>query len=248
MHENAWYECWFDSPWYPVLYRDRDDAEAAAFIEVLLGQLALPPGSRALDLACGRGRHARMLHRGGLEVTGVDLSPKSIDDAKKFEAPGLEFFVHDMRRPFRIHYYDAVFNLFTSFGYFDTERDNARTVSAVASMLRPEGIFVIDFFNASPVAAKLAEGPYRDEKTIDGITFHIEKYSTGTHVIKNIRFEAGGEEKQFTEKVQLLKLADFRRLLEKAFTITGTFGNYALAPFDEERSDRLIIVAKKKTV
>src|SRR5687768_1289478 len=113
--QGQWFESWFDSPWYPILYSHRDHAEAEAFVENLLKTLAPAPGARFLDLACGRGRHARFIHRRGFDVTGLDLSTASIADARLFEEPGLRFAVQDMRHPFP-GTYDYILNLFTSFG------------------------------------------------------------------------------------------------------------------------------------
>ncbi|MGL4598779.1 MAG: class I SAM-dependent methyltransferase, partial [Bacteroidia bacterium] len=134
---SNWFASWFDSPYYHLLYRNRNQDEAAQFIRKLGNFLAVLPASHALDLACGKGRHAVQLHKLGLRVTGIDLSPESIVEARKLEQEGLEFFEHDMRRPFRINYFDYVFNLFTSFGYFQSKRDNQLAISGMIKALKP---------------------------------------------------------------------------------------------------------------
>ena len=126
MAEQVWYKEWFDSPYYHKLYFERDEKEAEAFIRKLVEHLKPAKGSRMLDIACGRGRHSRTLSSMGFDVTGIDLSPSSIEFAKKIETGKLEFFVHDMRLPFRANYYDYAFNFFTSFGYFRTRRELLR--------------------------------------------------------------------------------------------------------------------------
>ncbi|HET6992715.1 MAG TPA: methyltransferase domain-containing protein, partial [Bacteroidia bacterium] len=75
---NCWFESWFDSPYYHLLYGNRDEKEAENFIEVLARFLKAPKGSRALDLACGKGRHSVALYKNGFEVTGIDLSERNI--------------------------------------------------------------------------------------------------------------------------------------------------------------------------
>jgi 2-polyprenyl-3-methyl-5-hydroxy-6-metoxy-1,4-benzoquinol methylase len=97
-----------------------------------------------LDLACGKGRHARTLHALGLNVLGTDLSPQSIAFANESTVDGLRFQVHDMREPLHNESFDAVFNLFTSFGYFDSTAENQRVIDAVACMLNPNGFLIID--------------------------------------------------------------------------------------------------------
>ena len=83
--DTTWFASWFDSPYYHVLYKDRDDSEAADFMNRLTQYLHLHPTSKILDLACGKGRHSRYLSSLGYDVTGVDLSSQSITFAKKFE-------------------------------------------------------------------------------------------------------------------------------------------------------------------
>jgi len=244
--ENSceWFEDWFDSPYYHLLYSHRDDREAERFIAALVKKLGLKESARVLDLACGRGRHALYLHRLGMDVTGIDLSPRSIAFARKHETQGLSFYEHDMRRPFRVNYFDAVLNLFTSFGYFETERDNMRVLQAVHKALKPDGLLLIDFFNGEKVERELRQ-PMEREVTVDGVQFHTHKRIAGGKVIKEIRVREGECENIFTERVQLLREEDFRRLLEPHFKILHLSGNYALEPFDSKTSDRLIVTARK---
>lgn len=240
--ENEWFADWFNSPYYHLLYKNRGEEEAAAFIRLLAAKLELEPGSTVLDLACGKGRHARTLHSLGMQVTGIDLSPESICEAQQQAPAGMEFYVHDMRRPFRIHYYNYVFNLFTSFGYFRSENENRKVLAAVRQGLKPGGKLIIDFFNGEKVRAMLAQ-PHDIETEACGVLFRIHKYADTTHVYKEIRFSDKGRDYAFTERVQLLGLAEFTRLLEPAFRIETCYGDYALGAFNGQTSDRLIIIA-----
>ncbi len=139
-----WYATWFDSPYYPILYRHRDEEEAQRFIDRLLVWLRPSPGARILDLACGKGRFAVYLAKKGFEVTGLDLSARSIREAQRQEGPNLSFYRHDMRLPFRVNYYDYLFSFFTSFGYFPSEKDDLRTLKTVRSGLCKDGVFVLE--------------------------------------------------------------------------------------------------------
>ena len=242
---SAWFESWFDSPYYHLLYGDRDEKEADAFIGRLVEFLHPAPGARALDLACGKGRHAIALHRHGLDVTGIDLSPKSIEAAKQLETDGLSFSVHDMRHTLTVNYFDLVFNLFTSFGYFTSEHDNDSVMKAVRSALKRNGRFVIDFFNAELVAAQVTKEPSCVVEK-GGIAFCWEKKIEEGRVVKTITFTDKGRPFEFTERVQLLTLDDFRRLLGPYFSIENTFGDYNLGTFDPRKSPRLILIARKR--
>lgn len=243
MSTKEWFAEWFDTPYYHTLYKDRNDEEAALFIKNLIGTLQLDPSSRVLDLACGKGRHSVTLNKLGYSVLGVDLSSNSIQQAKCFENDRLKFAVHDMREIIDGEKFDAVFNLFTSFGYFDALCDNECVIRSIHSMLKEEGYLVIDFMNAEKVISNLV---LQEVKSVDGIDFHIERNYDGTHIFKHIRFEADERAHHYTERVQALKLGDFEKLLsENGFTIIRTFGDFSLNSYNENTSDRLIIIARK---
>ena len=132
---HHWYASWFDSPYYHILYSHRDEDEATEFIDAIGKYLNLSQGSKILDIACGKGRHSRHLNRLGYNVTGIDLSEENIKYCRKFENENLHFFKHDMRRSFRINYFEAAVNLFTSFGYFENNRDDKMAINAAAKAL-----------------------------------------------------------------------------------------------------------------
>ncbi|MFN4909975.1 MAG: class I SAM-dependent methyltransferase [Flavobacteriales bacterium] len=243
MEKKEWFASWFDTPFYHLLYNHRDETEAQSFIHQLVHTMGLPQGSSVLDLACGKGRHSRTLHSLGMDVLGTDLSPQSISFANESSKKGLHFEVHDMREPLTGHSFCAVFNLFTSFGYFDSPDDNLRVIKAVSEMLKPEGLFVIDFLNAERVRDTLihSEDILRGE-----ITFKIRRDISEGKVIKSIEFTDQGQQYQFQEQVQLLYLDDFKRLLKADFNILHTFGDYGLKAFHSSQSPRLILIAQKK--
>jgi 2-polyprenyl-3-methyl-5-hydroxy-6-metoxy-1,4-benzoquinol methylase len=243
MTNKEWFATWFDTPYYHQLYQHRNEDEARLFIQQLIAHIDLPVGSQVLDLACGKGRHAKTLHDLGLNVLGVDLSPNSIEEASKMSKDGLEFAVHDMREVIFNKQFQAVFNLFTSFGYFDTASENEKVLNAIAEMLAEDGLLIIDFMNARKVLNSLVE---QEEKTIGNLTFRIQRLFDGQHIYKHIRFHDNGQDFHFTERVQALQLKDFKALLEKHFAILSTFGDFNLTPFEETTSDRLIIIAQKK--
>lgn len=241
---DAWYESWFDSPYYHILYSNRDDDEARTFIDTLLAHLEPAPTSSILDLACGKGRYSRYLaEKGFSNVVGLDLSEKSIRYARQYESERLSFYTHDMRLPYRTNYFDYIFNFFTSFGYFEQEKDDLRTLKAVANGLHRQGTFVLDFFNAQYVIDRLTG---QEEKIINGIHFQIYKRLEGNRVTKNIDFVHNGTNYHFEERVRLYFPEDFDRLFAQAgLHIRERFGDYHLNPFDLKKSPRLILVAQR---
>lgn len=240
--ENAsWYASWFDTPFYHILYKDRDHTEAQTFMHNLTNYLNIPEGGKILDLACGKGRHAIYLNSIGYDVTGVDLSENSIAFAKQFENETLHFAVHDMCKPYN-EKFDAVFNLFTSFGYFENEEDNLRTIKAIKADLNEMGFGVIDFMNSEYVIDNLVPN---EIKIVDNIEFNIKRYVDNGYIMKDISFDHDGIDYSFQERVRSFSLDDFKSMFEKAGVyLLDIFGDYKLHKFDKKKSSRLIMVLK----
>lgn len=238
---TQWYASWFDTPYYHILYKDRDHEEAHQFMDNLTQYLNLPEGGKILDLACGKGRHSVYLNSLGYDVTGVDLSENSIGYAKKYENETLHFEVHDMSHPFNDKF-DAVFNLFTSFGYFDKTEDNLNTIKAIRDDLNASGFGVIDFMNTNFVIENLVP---EDIKTVGGIDFHQKRYVKNGHIYKDINFTDKGTAYNFQERVKAKTLADFESLFESAGVyLLDIFGDYKLRKFHKGTSERLIMIFK----
>lgn len=237
--KKEWFGEWFDSKYYHVLYKHRDHEEAGRFIDALCDLLNLKPGSKIMDLACGKGRHAIYLNRKGYDVTGLDLSERNIDLARHFQNESLRFFVHDMRNAWSQAEFDCVLNLFTSFGYFDHENENQIAIMAAAEALKPGGKFILDFLNPYNVINNLVE---EEIKKVNGIDFHINKvFSEDDFIMKNISFEDKGEKYFFREKVKAIRRVKFLEYFENAgLKLIDIFGDYSLNKYEAEVSDRMI--------
>lgn len=243
----AWFETWFDTPYYHILYKDRDFAEAENFITLLINHLKIQKGSKIIDLACGKGRHSVFLNQMGYEVLGLDLSQQSIDHNKKFENPDLKFKVHDMREEIygqlSSQKVDGVFNLFTSFGYFEDEKDDQKVFQSISNILKDDGYFVLDFLNTKWVENTLI----KEEKiSKGGMEFLIKKKIEDQHIIKDIIFQHQGKDYHFFEKVKLHTLEEINDYAKEfGFERQLIFGDYHLGDFDLERSPRCINLFKK---
>lgn len=241
--KKEWFAEWFDSPYYYMLYKSRDEQEAQRTLDNLLKALDLPPGAQILDLACGKGRHSRYLAAQGFVVTGLDISDASITFARQFEHERLTFYQHDMRLPFRINFYDAIVNMFTSFGYFQTDHDHLLTLKNVQRGLKPGGLFLLDYFNADWVRQHLVR---TETKLVDSIDFLLKRNIRGGYVFKTVEFVTGGRRFRFREQVRLFRLPDFEVLFAEAgLKLLRTYGGYDLSEFDASSSQRLILIAQK---
>jgi SAM-dependent methyltransferase len=247
MPEKEWYREWFNSPFYHKLYFEHDEKEAEDFIRRLTQRLQIPHGSRVLDVACGRGRHARILATFGFDVTATDLAPGNIAFAQKFESDNLHFFVHDMRLPFWGNFFDYAFNFYTSFGYFRTRREHEAAIRAISRSLKPGGRFIIDYLNVH-----YTEDHLRPEETkqLNGTVYDIKRWQTQTHFYKNVKISDASLSKpnEHTEIVAKLSPGDFTDMFSyQDLQIEEVFGNYNLDPYDVKKTPRLIIIARKNS-
>ena len=137
----------------------------------------------------------------------------------------------------------SIFNLFTSFGYFENESDNQKTLISIKESLSDYGFAVIDFMNVNNVIANLIAN---EIKVVDGIEFNITRFvSEDNFIIKEIKFVDNGENFYFTEKVKAFTLSDFETMMTAAeINLLDTFGDYKLKKFHKKDSERLIMIFK----
>lgn len=244
----SWFEEWFDSPLYELLYAYRNENEANKLADLIEQKIPVEKFPEIVDVGCGRGRHSITLAGRGYEVTGLDLSPQAIQKARRIAADrglsNVKFVVRDMRKPLADRF-DAAINLFTTFGYFIDDEQNKRVLRSVNDMLKPGGLFLIDYFNANKVEEELVP---KEEGSHKGIEYSIKRYIKRGCVYKNIRFSGDGigEAKEYNERVKLYGLQWFRECLSRSgFSIKNIWGNYSGDSFDESSSPRLIILAEK---
>jgi SAM-dependent methyltransferase len=245
MQSHPWFKDWFNSPYYHQLYFNRDEQEAARFIDALIDRLKPTARAYMLDVACGKGRHSIHLAEKGFEVIGIDLSEDSIREALLHEANNLHFYLHDMRLPFRINYFDYAFNFFTSFGYFATQREHDNAIRTIAQAIKKEGRFVLDYLNVHYAEDHLV---HQFDKEIDGVNYFITKWFDETHFYKKITVEdeALPEPLVYQEKVAKFSLGDFTEMFAyQGLQIQEVYGDYNFGKYDVKKSPRLIMIAKK---
>lgn len=246
--DEDWFVTWFNTEAYHVLYDERDEWEAAAFMDRLHNRVLQTASLRILDLGCGAGRHAACLARNGHSVVGLDLSENSIHQARQTHRglDHLSFRNGDMRNLielFEAGSFDAVLSLFTSLGYFANEQDLLRTLAGVDSVLRPGGLFVLDFLNVPQVVENLVK-----EERIDkaGFCFQIHRRVHDEWIEKSIQFTSlEGQPHHHVERVRALSLSQWTSLFEAVgWNVLHAFGDYALNSWSV-RSERCILVAQK---
>lgn len=239
---KTWFSEWFNTHYYHILYKHRNHEEAKVFIENLTTFLDIPKTHTILDLACGKGRHSIFLNSLGYPVIGADLSENSIEYANQFANKNLKFVVQDMRKPFSVKV-DAVFNMFTSFGYFDDDNDDIQVLKNIADALPKNGVAVIDYMNVSKVVPNLVA-----QETIhrDGLTFEIQRSVIDGFITKQIDLTDAGKEFHFLERVKTIDLEKFKDYsVQSNLKIKHIFGDYNLSNYNKTTSDRLILILSK---
>ncbi|KAB2908385.1 MAG: class I SAM-dependent methyltransferase [Ignavibacteriales bacterium] len=242
--QTEWFTGWFESEHYLKLYSHRDDADAHKLVALLQNNLKLPKNARVLDLACGAARHALIFAGKGYKVTGYDLSSTLLEIGKNAAVSKnvkLDLVRGDIRA-FPFHKgYDLVLNIFTSWGYFSNDEQNAEVLRSAISLKKENGYFVLDTMNPRFVQKNLK--PF-ENIVKNGVEYRISKEIADNRVIKRITFNDSGEEYHFLESVRLYNRKD----IESFIVNSGVkkllwFGDYSGGDFREESSPRIICIA-----
>lgn len=240
----AWYEQSFGKD-YLIVYKHRDFQGAYQEVKQMMDWINLPEGARILDLCCGMGRHSLALSGLGYGVTGVDLSEILLTEAKLLDTfSQVKWIRGDMRNVPLNERYDAVVNLFTSFGYFDTDEENTQVLKEMDRLLVPCGRFVVDFLNPAYIQKSLIPYSIRTENLL-----HIEETRTieADYVKKKIVLkEPGREERVYSEQVKLYNLNQFKTMFARtSLQIDAVYGHYDGQSYDKDLSPRIIMVGHK---
>ncbi|MGG1517029.1 class I SAM-dependent methyltransferase [Paenibacillus oryzisoli] len=240
-----WYEQSFGVD-YLTVYNHRNGEQAAREVAQMLKWLRLPQQAKVLDLCCGMGRHSLNLAALGFDVTGLDLSEALLKEARASDTFSQVHWIHgDMRCiPSTSLTFDAVVNLFTSFGYFEQDEENRKVLLEMDRVLKPRTKWIIDYLNPDVVVSGLV--PLSERKS-NGLMIHETRLVEGGMVKKKIAvYEEESAPRHYIEKVKLYTLADFQRMLRgTSLVIDQVFGDYTGSTYVTSVSPRMILVGNK---
>ncbi|MCH7973180.1 MAG: class I SAM-dependent methyltransferase [Bacteroidetes bacterium] len=241
-----WFESWFESEEYLKVYKHRDEREALQLVESIISITNIKNKSKILDLACGAGRHSIEFAKKGFLLTAVDLSENLLNNAK-VNAQNAEVDIDFIRADIRDFYiddkFDLVLNLFTSFGYFESDEENFKVFKSAYDHLNENGFFIFDYFNKKYLEENLI--PNSSLRIEDGEIIQKRRIEKG-RVIKDIIIKKNGNEKYFKESVKIYSLDEIKSKLELTkFNIKDIYGSFDRSKFDESLSNRIIIIAQK---
>jgi len=241
--ETPWYRKAFGAA-YPEIYAHRNGAEAEVIASTLAGRITLE-GARVLDVACGAGRHLKALAAHGARVVGTDLSETLLEGARA-AAPVTR---GDMRRlPFRDRCFDGVINMFTSFGYFDSRKENLAVIDEIARVLRGGGWFLMDYLNPQKTIDRLVP---ESERMAGGLCIREKrKYDGETKILtKEVRIigEGGKVRESWNERLLLFFPEDLEKILAaKGLKVRKRYGDYQGGEFRRETPRLLFFCVRKE--
>jgi len=249
MSTADWWKSYFDAQYLleyePIFDLVRDRREVARLIEIL----ALPSGARVLDVPCGQGRHAHLLAEAGFRVDGLDYSPHLIAKAReRGTGPTLRYTRGDMRKlPARwTGRFDAVVNLFTSFGFFTDPADDARVVTEFARVLAPGGTLVWHGGSRDGVVARFLSRDWwkSDDGTMIGHQRRFDPLSGVLTIETSWEGPSGRGERQ--HRIRLYTATRLAELcLDAGLVVEEAFDGWLDRPL-RRRSSEMLLVARKR--
>jgi SAM-dependent methyltransferase len=247
---SAWYVDFFRSDYlnvYGHMFTEERAAKESAFVA---RTLELKPGASVLDLCCGQGRHSVQLAKRGFKVTGLDLNAEYLDLATKSAEEAkvkIETVAGDMREiPFE-NKFDAIVNMYSSFGYLESEAEDLKVLESAVKALKPGGRLLLDMLNREWAIDNYIQNDWHTGA--DG-TLYVERRdldlaTSRMHVHFIVVDPKGGRRESIGHIIRLYTLTEMTRLLERVgMRVTAVFGGFEGEDYGIS-ARRMIIVAQK---
>ena len=242
---EPWFKEWFESPDYLTVYSHRDDEDAGKLTELILRNIKLSPNSKALDAGCGAGRYILKFTNAGFKTFGFDLSSTLLHKAKDAlleKGIPVNIFRSDIRNVSVKKEFHLVLNLFTSFGYFDSDEENFSFIKDAKEFLLPDGYYVFDYFNKNYLVNNLIPASSRET---GAYSIKETRSIINERVVKQIEISSNGQVNKFEESVRIYDPSTIiRNFITNGYTLDKLFGNYDGDDFNELNSERFIAIFK----
>ena len=246
--KQSWYEQdGFWETFAPALFTSERMLSARQEVEQIVSLLQLQPGESICDLCCGVGRHSLELGRLGYRVTGVDRTALYIEEAKKKadeQGLNIQFVQEDMRSFCEPNAFDAVINVFTSFGYFEDAVDDKRVLENIYKSLKDGGKFLIDIMGKEVLARIFQEKRWREE---DGVIILEEAKVSEDWSSVDSRWIIIRDDKrdECRFSLRLYSAAELGELLKSCgFGRVDVYGDLSGSAYDQT-AKRLVVAAHK---
>ena len=244
--------------WYKEMLASYDPARFEIYaesessrqqVDFVIDKLALEPGARVLDLCCGQGRHLIDLARRGYDVVGLDLSEYMLEGCRTAAAAeGINpVLVHaDMRQIGFSAEFDAVINMFTAFGYLETENEDQKVINAASLALKGGGSLLLDLMNRDRLMNVFRPVEWHENSRGDLILSERDFDTiTGRVNAREVTIHSDGRRSERTHSLRLYTFNELDRMLQQAgLVVQSTYGDFDSTPF-HFRSRRMIVIARK---
>jgi SAM-dependent methyltransferase len=244
---EGWWQTYFDDVFLRIYRPFLDSERTTAEVEAVTQLLPLPASRTLLDVACGWGRHSIALAEEGYEVTGVDLSTRLLEEARRGAAAAkvrVTWKHADMRELDFDGDFDAAISLFSSLGYFGSDADDARVLRGIRSALRPGGLLLLETMHRDLAARDFADRDWWT--TPEGDLVWVEREFDAVAGISHeiLRWRAvDGTEGEKSHQVRIRSAPEWKALLESCdLRPLEWFGDWDLDRFTHT-SERLIVLA-----
>lgn len=244
--------------WYKEMFANEDPARFDRYVEsdtsrrqvdFIIDKCALEPGAKVLDLCCGQGRHLVDLARRGYDVVGQDLSEYMLESCKTAAATeGVNpVLVHaDMRQIGYTSEFDAIINMFTSFGYLETEDEDQKVLKAASLALKGGGSLLLDMLNRDWFMSVFTQTSWHETDRGDLVLSERKFDSRSGHINgREITIHEDGSRTDNSHSLRLYTYNEIEKMLQQAgLTIKSSYGDFDSSPLDH-KSRRMILVANK---
>lgn len=248
--ERVWYESFFGQDYLDVYAYQFTEERAAKETNFVAKALGLRPGERVLDLCCGQGRHAVVLASMDLEVIGIDLSEQYLElteMAAKERGVRLQTLHADMREIPLDNYFDAIVNMFSSFGYLESEAEDARVLDSIRRALKPGGRVLLDLLNRDWVIANYIQNDWHrgDDGTLYLEHRELDLPTSRNHVTFTAIRPDGSQHEIVGHHIRLYTLRELLGMLEAAgLVFEAVYGGFDGEPYGID-TRRTIVVARR---
>lgn len=243
---KEWYKDWFASEDYLAVYKHRNLEDTEQLVKLIISNIHISEDASVLDAACGAGRYSMKFSELGFNVTGFDLSSTLLEIAKseaEIRNLNINFQLADIREFFTTEKFDLVLSLFTSFGYFDSDKENFILINNAYNMLNKNGYYVLDYLNKEYLENNLVGNT---EKSIENKKIFESREIRNNRVEKKITIVKENDSREYLESVKLYSyfqlVENFNRI---GFKEIKVFGDYKGNDYHSKTSERCIIFFQK---
>jgi 2-polyprenyl-3-methyl-5-hydroxy-6-metoxy-1,4-benzoquinol methylase len=243
--QTNWWETFFDD--FRPAFKGALPSEARREARYVYRKLELKTGRTFLDCPCGFGRISLPLAKMGVKVTGVDITQSYLDefDRKAHKAGVTVDLIHqDMRRIGFRNRFDAAANLYTSFGYFESDAQNRLVLKKVFEALRPGGRFMLSTINRDWIILNFASSNWEETGGLKMLQSRWMDY-TRSIIHDEWHFLKDGVEKVHKTTIRLYSFHELRAMLDQiGFVDIEGYGSYDDQPTG--RTNRNIYAIARK--